>query len=80
MGVFPVFLQEFYSVGSYTIKSILFLCMVLEVAGDMGSVPGLRRSPGEGNGNSLQYSCLGNTWTEEPGWLQYMGLQELDMT
>ena len=27
---------------------------------DMGSVPGLRRSPGEGNGNSLQYSCLGN--------------------
>ena len=26
--------------------------------GDMGSVPGLRRSPGEGNGNPLQYSCL----------------------
>ena len=24
------------------------------------SIPGLRRSPGEGNGNSLQYSCLGN--------------------
>ena len=29
-------------------------------AGDMGSVPGLGRSLGEGNGNSLQYSCLGN--------------------
>ena len=28
--------------------------------GDMGSVPGLRRSPGEGNGNPLQYSCLEN--------------------
>ena len=27
-------------------------------AGDLGSVPGLGRSPGEGNGNSLQYSCL----------------------
>ena len=29
-------------------------------AGDEGSIPGLRRSPGEGNGNPLQYSCLGN--------------------
>ena len=29
-------------------------------AGDMGSIPGLGRSPGEGNGNPLQYSCLGN--------------------
>ena len=28
--------------------------------GDLGSVPGLERHPGEGNGNSLQYSCLGN--------------------
>ena len=27
---------------------------------DLGSVPGLGRSPGEGNGNSLQYSCLEN--------------------
>ena len=36
-------------------------------AGDPGSVPGSRRSPGEGNGNPLQYSCLenpmdGGTW------------------
>ena len=29
-------------------------------AGDMGSVPELERSPGEGNGNPLQESCLGN--------------------
>ena len=28
--------------------------------GDLGSIPGLGRSPGEGNGNPLQYSCLGN--------------------
>ena len=28
--------------------------------GDAGSVPESERSPGEGNGNSLQYSCLGN--------------------
>ena len=29
-------------------------------AGDPGSTPGLGRSPGEGNGNPLQYSCLEN--------------------
>ena len=29
-------------------------------AGDMGSTPGSGRSPGEGNGNPLQYSCLDN--------------------
>ena len=29
-------------------------------AGDVGSVPGSGRSPGEENGNPLQYSCLGN--------------------
>ena len=37
-------------------------------AGDMGSVPGSSRSPGGGNANLLQYSCLGNPMdTEEPG-------------
>ena len=30
-------------------------------AGDLGSIPGLGRSPGEGNGNPLQYSCLENS-------------------
>ena len=29
-------------------------------AGDQGLIPGLRRSPGDGNGNPLQYSCLEN--------------------
>ena len=29
-------------------------------AGDVGSIPGSGRSPGGGNGNPLQYSCLGN--------------------
>ena len=28
--------------------------------GDLGSIPGLGRSPGEGNGNPLQYSCVEN--------------------
>ena len=38
--------------------------------GDMGSIPGLGRSPGEGDGNPLQYSCWRIPWTEEPDGLQ----------
>ena len=45
--------------------------------GDMGSVPGSGRSPGGGHGNPLQYSCLENPWTEEPGWLQSIGSQRV---
>ena len=38
--------------------------------GDVGLIPGLGRSPGQGNGNPLQYSCPENSsWTEEPGRL-----------
>ena len=37
---------------------------------DVGSIPGSGRSPGKGNGNPLQYSCLENPWTEQPGGLQ----------
>ena len=43
---------------------------------DAGSIPGLGRSPREGNGNPLQCSCLGNPWTQEPGGLQSMRSQE----
>ena len=35
---------------------------------DMGSIPGSGRSPGEGNGNSLKYSYLGNSMGREPWW------------
>ena len=34
-------------------------------AGDMGSIPGLGRYPGEGKGNLLQYSCLENSMDRE---------------
>ena len=44
--------------------------------GDVGSIPELGRSPGGGNGNSLQYSCLVNPMDREPGQLQSMGLQK----
>ena len=37
----------------------------LASAGDMGLIPGSGRSPGEGNGNPLQYSCLENPMDRE---------------
>ena len=50
-------------------------------AGDMGSVPVLGRSPGEGNGNPLQYSCLEIPWMEKPGRFTVHGVtKESDMT
>ena len=43
-------------------------------AGNLGSIPGLGRSPGEGNGNPLQCSCLENPRDGgEPGGLPSMG-------
>ena len=46
-------------------------------AGDIGSIPGLQRSPGEGNGNPLQCSRLGNPMGREAWWLQSIGLQRV---
>ena len=45
-------------------------------AGDPGSIPGLGRSPGERNGNPLQYSCLENSM-DRGAWLQSMGSQRV---
>ena len=56
-------------------------------AGDASSIPGSGRSPGEANGNPLQYSCLENPmdrgaspWDHSP-WATVRGTtEELDMT
>ena len=47
-------------------------------AGDMGSIPGLGISPGGGNGNPHQYSCLGNPIERGVWQATVYGLQELD--
>ena len=44
--------------------------------GDPGSVLGLRKSPGEGNGNPLQYSCLGNPMDRGACWATVHGVAE----
>ena len=43
-------------------------------AEDMGSIPGLGRSSGEGNGNPLQCSCLGNTMDRGAWWATIHGV------
>ena len=42
--------------------------------GDLGSIPGSGRSPGEGNGNPLQYSCLGNLMNKGAWWTTVHGV------
>ena len=49
-------------------------------AGDPGSIPGLGRSPGEGNGYHSSIFSWRIPWTKEPGQLQSMGLQRVDTT
>jgi len=48
-------------------------------ARDSGSIPGSGRCPGVGNGNPTHSSILAwkTPWTEEPGWLEFMGSQRV---
>ena len=47
-------------------------------AADPGSIPGLRRSPSEGNGNPLQYSCLENSMDRGTWQARVHGVAESD--
>ena len=62
----------------YVVKYIGFLggSMVWNLPAnsrDEGSIPELERSPGEGNGNLLQYFCLGNPMDREAWWAAIRG-------
>ena len=48
-------------------------------AGDLGLIPGSGRSPGEGNGNPLQYSCRENPMDRGAWWATVHGVAESDM-
>ena len=45
-------------------------------AGDVGSIPGLGRSPGEGHGNPLRYSCLENPMSRGAWWATVHGVSK----
>ena len=47
---------------------------LLANAGDAGLIPGSGRSPGEGNGNPLRYSCLGNPMDRGAWWATIHGV------
>ena len=50
-------------------------------AGDLGSIPGLRRSPGARKGNPLENSCLGNPMDRGAWWVTVYGVvKESDAT
>ena len=48
--------------------------------GDMGSIPGSGRFPRDGNGSSLQYSCLGNPMDRGAWWAAVHEITESDVT
>ena len=61
-----------WDLSSWASQVSLVVKSLLAIAGDVrgpGSVPGLERSPGEGNGNLCQYSCLGNPMARVAWWV-----------
>ena len=76
----PSFFQVLRKVSSVHIWLLYYLLFGSEVkasardAGDLGSIPGSGRSPGEGNGNPLQYSCLENPMDRGAWWATIHGV------
>ena len=70
------------SVAQRTVLNILFPQVAQTVkhlpasAGDTGSIPGSGRSPGEGHGNPIQYSCLENPMERGAWWGTVFGVSK----
>ena len=74
---------KFYSYS----KDIIWTSLVAQLiknpptnAGDSVSIPGSGKSPGEGNGTPLQYSCLKNSRERGAWWATVHGVTKSDMT
>ena len=67
---FPLFLTLF---GSSLVAQMVKNLPALQ-AGDLGLIPGSGRSPGEGNGNPLLYSCLENPMDGGTWWATVHGV------
>ena len=66
--------------ASHVVPVVKNLPAYAEATGDMGSNSGLGRSSAEGNGNPLQYSCLGNPMDRGAWRALVPGVAESDMT
>ena len=64
--------------GSLEVSQVALVVKILPVnagdTGNLGLIPGLGRSPGEGNGNPLQYSCLEISMDGESLWATVCGV------
>ena len=68
-----IFIMLYYITG----LPLLFSCKDPPAnAGDVGLIPGSGRSPGEGNGNPLQHSCLGNPMDRGAWWAIFHGVTQ----
>ena len=67
-------LKETIKLQQWTICAGSVVRNPLTNAGDIDSIPGSGRSPGEGNGKPLQYSCLGNPMDREAWWATVHGV------
>ena len=65
--------------GILQARTLEWVAISFSSAGDKGSIPRLGRSPGEGSGYPLQYSCLKNL-TDRGAWQARVLLTELDVT
>ena len=72
----PIFIFPLWNILGFFRSSVSKESVCSE--GDLASIPGSGRSPGEGNGNMYLDSCLESSMdVEEPGGLQSIGLQSL---
>ena len=78
----PLFWAQLFWISGSFVWIWWFILSDLSNAGDLGSIPGLGRSPGEGQGNPLQYSCLEDSM-DRGAWRVTMwpwGHKEWDLT
>ena len=66
-SAFPMYLAYIIDLGGSEVKASAWV-------GDLGSIPGSGSSPGEGNGNPLQYSCLENPMDGGAWWATVHGV------
>ena len=81
-GFIHLFIQNVFTEDYYQVSfpSGSMLKNIPANAGHMGSIPGLGKSPGEGNGNLLQCSCLENPTDRGVWWATVHGVAESNTT